>query len=173
MPRSVRVASVVPECAWSARRRFWIMSHQAQLSPAGSHCPTAALDPAGTPLSHRPAAADARHSPAAHAPDSLPPWKSDLHGHHRSHPSVPMGRRGHGRGPGHRPRGPQRWLRDDGPAEQARPSLPPAAPRPAAVSVPASQTPLDSITRTTQPSQTMISRSTANAGGEWPIPRSS
>jgi hypothetical protein len=47
MPRSVRVASVVPECAWSARRRFWIMSHQVQLSPAASHRPTAVLDPAG------------------------------------------------------------------------------------------------------------------------------
>jgi hypothetical protein len=46
IPGSVRVASVVPECAWSARRRFWIMSHQVQLSPAAAHRPTAALDPA-------------------------------------------------------------------------------------------------------------------------------
>src|SRR5258708_31764799 len=36
------------------------MSHQVQLSPAASHCRTAVLDPAGTPLSHRPAAADGR-----------------------------------------------------------------------------------------------------------------
>src|ERR1017187_7185013 len=46
MPRSVRLASVVPECAWSTRRRFWIMSHQVQLSPTASHPPTAVLDPA-------------------------------------------------------------------------------------------------------------------------------
>jgi hypothetical protein len=32
-PRSVRVASVVPECAWSARRICWIMSHEVRLSP--------------------------------------------------------------------------------------------------------------------------------------------
>ena len=47
MPRSVRVASVTPERAWSARRRFWIKSHQVQLSPAASHRPTAVLDPVG------------------------------------------------------------------------------------------------------------------------------
>jgi hypothetical protein len=47
IPRSVRVASVVPEYAWSARHGFWIMSHQVQLSPAASHRPTAVLDPAG------------------------------------------------------------------------------------------------------------------------------
>jgi hypothetical protein len=41
MPRSVRVASVVSECAWPARRRFWIMSHQVQLSPAASQATTA------------------------------------------------------------------------------------------------------------------------------------
>ena len=38
------------------------------------------------PLSRRPAAADAHTSPAGHAPDTVPPWKSDLHGH-RSHPA--------------------------------------------------------------------------------------
>jgi len=32
-PRSVRVASVVPECAWSARRICWIMSREVRLSP--------------------------------------------------------------------------------------------------------------------------------------------
>jgi hypothetical protein len=35
-------------------------------SPAPSHCPTAVLDPAGAPLSHRPAAANARHSPRSY-----------------------------------------------------------------------------------------------------------
>jgi len=32
-PRSVRVASVVRECAWSARRICWMMSHEVRLSP--------------------------------------------------------------------------------------------------------------------------------------------
>jgi hypothetical protein len=37
--RPTGTASVVPECAWPARRRFWIMSHQVQLSPAASRRP--------------------------------------------------------------------------------------------------------------------------------------
>jgi hypothetical protein len=57
------MASVVPEYAWSARRRFWIMSHKVQLSLTASHCPLLSWTRPGTPLSHRPAAADARHSP--------------------------------------------------------------------------------------------------------------
>jgi|SRR5450755_1865848 hypothetical protein len=41
----------------------------------------------GYPLSHRPAAADARHSPRPYMRRIVPPpWKSDLHGH-RSHPA--------------------------------------------------------------------------------------
>lgn len=40
------MASVAPEYAWPARRRFWIMSRQVQLSPAASHSPAAVLDPA-------------------------------------------------------------------------------------------------------------------------------
>ena len=38
---AVHVASVVPECAWSARRTFWIMSHEVQLNPAASNSPAA------------------------------------------------------------------------------------------------------------------------------------
>jgi hypothetical protein len=37
---SVRVASVVPECAWSARRRFQILSYEVQQSPAAVACVT-------------------------------------------------------------------------------------------------------------------------------------
>jgi hypothetical protein len=47
-PRSVRVASVVPECAWSARRIFWIMSHEVPLSP------TACIIARSFPLPWRP-----------------------------------------------------------------------------------------------------------------------
>jgi hypothetical protein len=58
-------------------------------SPAESSCISPPQLPSwtrpGTPLTHRPAAADARTPPAGHAPDTVPPWKSDLHGH-LSHP---------------------------------------------------------------------------------------
>ena len=37
--RRLSVASVVSECAWSARCTFWITSHEVQLSPAGSNSP--------------------------------------------------------------------------------------------------------------------------------------
>lgn len=61
------------------------MSHDVQLSPAASHCPTAVLDPAGHAA--EPPACRSRwpYSPAGHASDTVPPWKSDLHGH-LSHP---------------------------------------------------------------------------------------
>jgi hypothetical protein len=52
------------------------MSHQVQLSPAASHCPIAVLDPAGHAA--RPPTCRSRCPPlppAAHAPDSVPPWK--------------------------------------------------------------------------------------------------
>jgi hypothetical protein len=54
------VASVTSECAWSARRRFWIMSQEVHLSPVISNSPIGTLpSPArlGTPLKRPPAAA--------------------------------------------------------------------------------------------------------------------
>jgi hypothetical protein len=36
------MASVDSECARSARRKFWIMSYDVQLTPAASHSPAAA-----------------------------------------------------------------------------------------------------------------------------------
>lgn len=73
--RSVRVVSVVPDCAWPARRRFWIMSHQVQLRSAGSHCPHCRLAPAGHAA--KPPACRSRCLPATppdrmSTPDSVP-----------------------------------------------------------------------------------------------------
>jgi len=62
------------------------MSHQIQLSPAASHCPTAVLDPAGQAA--EPTACRSRWA-VLPRPDMRRIlshlWKSDLHGH-RSHP---------------------------------------------------------------------------------------
>jgi hypothetical protein len=49
--RSVRAAPAPPKCAWSARRRFWIMPHEIQLIPATSNSPNATY-PAQAPAVH-------------------------------------------------------------------------------------------------------------------------
>jgi hypothetical protein len=74
------VASVVPECAWSARRTFWIMSHQVQPSPAASN-----------------SAADTLRSPAALGTSqrrtTVTPWKSAFSGYfHRPATDPRQGR---------------------------------------------------------------------------------
>ena len=45
------MASVVPEFAWSARRKFWIRSHEVQLNPTASNSRTATL-PVPGPAGH-------------------------------------------------------------------------------------------------------------------------
>jgi len=57
------------------------MSHQVQLSPAASHRPTAVLDPARHATEPPACRSRCPYSPAGNAPDTVPPWKSDLHGH--------------------------------------------------------------------------------------------
>jgi hypothetical protein len=64
------VASVVPECAWSARRRFWIMPHQSQLHLTA---PLPSRARPGTPLSRQPAAAGVRTPPAGQDTCWIPP----------------------------------------------------------------------------------------------------
>ena len=66
---------------------FWIMSHQGQLSPAASHRPTAVLDPARHATEPSACRSRCPYSPAGHAPDTVPPWKSDLH----ARPAPPVG----------------------------------------------------------------------------------
>ena len=61
------------------------MSHQVQLSPAASHCPTAVLDPAGHATDPPACRSRCPYSPGRTCADTVPPWKSDLHGH-LSHP---------------------------------------------------------------------------------------
>jgi hypothetical protein len=67
-PRSVRVASVVPEYAWPARRTLWIMSYEVQLSPATSNS-AVAFSAIPAPAGHVPEA------PAAAA--VVPPLPTD------------------------------------------------------------------------------------------------
>src|ERR1039457_2485544 len=106
IPRLVRVASVVPECARSARRRFWIMSHQVQLSPAASHCPTAVLDPAGHAAEPPACRSRCPYSPAGHAPDTVPPGIRSARPSFTPPPKIPgRARDRHGRTG---PRGPAR-----------------------------------------------------------------
>src|SRR5216683_2621316 len=72
------------------------MSHQVQLSPAASHRPTAVLDPARHATEPPACRSRCPYSPAGNAPDTVPPWKSDLHGH-LSHALGASGASGPGR----------------------------------------------------------------------------